>query len=370
VIGFLVNRRAELDRRAAALEGEIARLSLRGEGLEILAGAIGAFLGRAVAIEGRRGDPIAVHAPAELAGGAAAVSRYLAKPSAVALRVPIPAPADEPAAGGRLALLGEEPPTELERIAGERIAAVLALELARDAAIREAREQSRRAEPLPPDGPPWVVVIARQVATTAPLDVATRERTRAELQQLGPARRLSLRGTSESMELRLVAAAPSDDDPDGLVIATRIAGFLGRPVAVSRVFDDPTERPAAEASARTTLEAIEALDEPPAVGRASRLPAYRLMANVRNLPDGPRLARELLAPILVGRASVQEERLRTLLAVLESASLADAASRLGVHRNTLAYRIERLEALGGWDLADPDVRFALALAARTVRRSG
>ena len=63
VIGFLVNRRAELDRRAADLEGQLARLALLGRGLDVLAAAIGAFLGRAVVIEGRRGDPIAVHAP-------------------------------------------------------------------------------------------------------------------------------------------------------------------------------------------------------------------------------------------------------------------------------------------------------------------
>ena len=367
VIGFLVNRRAEIDRRAAALEADLARLSLSGRGLDDLAAAIGAFLGRAVAIEGRRGDPIAVHAPAELAAGAGAVSRYLAKPSAVALRVPIPAPAGERGSGGHLALLGAEPASELERMAGERVATLLALELARDAAIRDAREQTRRAEPLPADGPPWAVIVARQVVATAPLDADARERTRAELRQLVSPRRLSLRGTSESMELRLVAATPPDDH-EGLAIAGRIATFLGRPVAVSRPFSEPAERPAAEAAARTTLEAIEALDHPPNVGRASRLPAYRLLSNVRNLPDGQRQARELLAPILVGRDGAQEDRLRTLAAVLGSASLADAAADLGVHRNTIAYRVERLQALGGWDLADPELRFALSLAARLLRR--
>jgi hypothetical protein len=265
-------------------------------------------------------------------------------------------------------LLGEEPATEMERIAGDRIAALLALELARDAAIRHAREQSRRAEPLPSDGPPWVVVVARQGAPDATLDRGTREETRAALRQLVPARRLSLRGTSESIELRLVAAAPPDD-PDGLLIGARIASFLRRSVAVSAPFSDPAERPAAEAAARTTLEATELLDDPPPVARASRLPAYRLLGSVVNLPDGRRQARELLAPILVGRRSVQDERLRTLQAVLESASLAEAAARLGVHRNTIAYRVGRLEALGGWDLADPDLRVALSLATRILRRS-
>jgi DNA-binding PucR family transcriptional regulator len=42
---------------------------------------------------------------------------------------------------------------------------------------------------------------------------------------------------------------------------------------------------------------------------------------------------------------------------------------LGVHRNTVAYRIGRLEALGDWDLSDPDLRFALGLATRVLRQS-
>ncbi|HET9345314.1 MAG TPA: helix-turn-helix domain-containing protein [Candidatus Limnocylindrales bacterium] len=369
VIGFLVNRRAELDRRAADLEGQLARLALLGRGLDVLAAAIGAFLGRAVVIEGRRGDPIAVHAPGELEGAGAAVTRYLASPGVAALRVAIPASADEPGAGGRLVLLGDDPPNELERIAADRIAALLALELARDAAVRQAREDTRRGDPLPAEGPPWVVVLARQAAADRPDDIAAREETRAELRLLVSPRRLALRGTSESLELRLVAAAPADD-PEGLSIAGRIAAFLDRVVAVSRPFQEPGARPAAEASARATLEAAESLDAPPAVARASRLPAYQLLGNIRNLPDGLRQARELLAPILVGREAAQQERLRTLQAVLEAGSLGEAAARLGVHRNTIAYRVGRLEELGGWDLSDPDLRFALSVAARVLGRAG
>lgn len=371
VIGFLVNRRAELDRRAAELEGQLARRALLGGGLDVLAAAIGTFLGRAVLIEGRRGDRIAVHVPTDLPGAAAAVSRYLADPTGAALRVTIPAPAGDAGAdsgGGRLVLLGETPATEFERIASERIAAMLALELARDAAVRQAREETGRGDTLPADGPPWVVLLARQAAADRPDDIAVRERTRAELRRLAPPRRLALRGTSESLELRLVVAAPADD-PVGLEIATRIAGFVERTVSVSRPFGEPGERPAAEAAARTTLEAVEAFADPPKVALAARLPAYLLLGSIRNLPDGIRQARELLGPILVGRQAAQDERLATLQAVLDTGSLGEAAASLGVHRNTVAYRVTRMEELAGWDLADPDLRFALSLAARVMRQS-
>lgn len=370
IIGFLVNRRAELDRRAADLEAQLARFALLGRGLDVQAATIAAFLGRAVVIEGRRGDPLAVHAPADVPSAAAAVARYLAQPSGgVALRIDIPAPADDPGAGGHLVLLGDAPDNELDRIAGERIAALLALELARDEAIEQAREESRRGDPLPGDGPPWVVLVAAQGALDDADDVAAREAVRSELRVLMPTRRLALRGTSQSLELRLVAAAPPDGDPLGLGAAERIAGLIERTVAVSRPFSDAGARPAAEAAARATLEAARLLPRPPRIARAARLPAYLLLGNVRNLPDGARQARELLAPILVGRPERQRERLDTLDAVLSSPSLAEAASRLGVHRNTVAYRIQRLEARGDWDLADPDLRVALLLAVRVMQNA-
>ncbi len=367
VIGFLVNRRAELDHRAADLEGQLARLALLGRGLDILAAAIGSFFGRAVVIEGRRGDPLAVHVPAELPEAATAVTRYLARPSAAPLRVSIPAPPGESGASGRLVILGDEPATEFERIAADRIAALLALELARDFAVRQARDDARRGDPLPLDGPPWVVLLARQALAEGADDVAAREETRGELRLLASQRKLLLRGTSESLELRMVAAAAADD-PEGLLIADRLAGFLHRTVSLSRPFAEPGGRPAAEASARSTLEAVELLEDPPRVALAARLPAYLMLGNLRNLPDGLRQARTLLAPILVGRADAQLQRLETLRAVLETPGLAEAAARLAVHRNTIAYRIAGLERLGGWDLHDPDLRLALQLAVRIVQR--
>jgi DNA-binding PucR family transcriptional regulator len=57
-----------------------------------------------------------------------------------------------------------------------------------------------------------------------------------------------------------------------------------------------------------------------------------------------------------------------LRAVLESDGLGAAAARLGVHRNTVAYRVRRLERAAGWDLADADLRLALQLAIRVVQR--
>jgi purine catabolism regulator len=391
-IGFLVNHRAELERQATILETLLEQVALGGGGPDGLAAAIAGFLGRPVAIEGRRGATLAVHVPPDVPGAAAAVAAYHDRRRAAAARIPLPIPGEPAASSGALALLGERPPSELERVATARIAGLVALQLARDEALGQALETARR-EPLPADGPPWVVIVARQAPTgsRAPADrdegpsaagdrqrAATdrqttdqseserREALRRDLRALAPARRLTLRGDALSVELRIVAALDGGD-PDGSAIGGRIGTFLGRLVAVSRPFSDAAGRSAAEGEARATLEAVEVLADQPAVARADRLPAYRLLGNLHNVPDGTRQARALLAPLLGGRADVRRERLATLRAVLDQPGLAEAADALGVHRNTVAYRVHRIEEATGWRLADPELRFPLALAVRLVQ---
>ncbi len=371
VIGFLVTGGAELDRQAALLEARLERLALEGGGPAALVAAVATFLGRAVALEGRRGNALAVHAPADVADAGPAVVRYHARPrQAVAFRVPLPA-SGGPA--GSLALLGERPVGELERVAVARIAGLLALELSRDEAVRRARDQARRAEALPAAGPPWVVLLARQRIPGADDDShdarERRDAVRRELRLLAPARRLALRGDADSLEIRAVLAvdAAGGPDPDGLAVATPMAGFLERTVAASRPFGSALDRPAAEAEARATLESVEGLSEPPRVARAARLPLYRLLGGLHNLPDGERLSRALLEPLLKGRADVRHEHLATLRALLDHGGVNEAAAALGVHRNTVAYRARRIEELTGWRLSDPEVRLPIAVALRLVQ---
>ena len=403
IIGYLVTGGAELERQAAALENHLERVALEGGGPAALVGAIASHFGRAVALEGRRGDPLAVHAPTELPDSALDATRYQARPRGpVALRVPLPAAGagtrTEPGAaraagagtvtepdaahaprggrmgssGGALVLLGSRPPNDLERVAVGRIAGLLALELSRDEAVRRARDATRRAEALPSAGPPWVVLLARQrmpdEADDAAEAVERREANRRELWLIAPAGRMVLRGDAESLEIRAVLAVdpPGGPDPAGLAAASGIAAFLGRTVAVSRPFGAVGERPTAEAEARGALEAAEALPDSRPVAQAALLPTFRMLGALHHLGDGDRLARALLEPLLAGRTDVRTEHLATLRAVLDRGGLGEAATALGVHRNTVAYRLRRIEVITGWDLTDPDVRFALSTALRLV----
>jgi purine catabolism regulator len=142
---------------------------------------------------------------------------------------------------------------------------------------------------------------------------------------------------------------------------------VGRVVALSRPFDSPSERPAAEAEARATLEAAERLVASGDVVLAARLPTYRMLGALHQLGDGPRLAHAVLEPLLAGRPDVQREHLATLAAFLERGGVGEAAIALGIHRNTATYRLRRIEAVTGWDLGDADLRLALLIALRLVQ---
>ena len=379
VVGYIVARGAELERQAALVEAELRRRALDGAGAAGLLATVAGFLGRALALEGARGDAIAVHVPAHVPGAAADAAAFQvgsrhgrgARPdsNAVILRVPMPA---AHGVAGALLVLGAAQPSELAAVTLPRVAGLVALELAREEAIRVAADRARQVEAMPSAGPPWVVAVARQREPgqdDEPAAREAREQLRRAVRLLAPARRMSLRGDADSIEVRAVLAVdPSGGpDPDGRIAAAGIAGVVGRVVALSRPFGSPSERPAAEAEARATLEAAERLAVPGSVVVAARLATYRILGALHQLGDGPRLAQAVLEPLLTGRADVRREHLATLAAYLGGGGIGEAATALGIHRNTVTYRLRRIEAVTGWDLGDPDLRLALLLALRVVQ---
>ena len=292
----------------------------------------------------------------------AGVPRPARCPAASACRSPAPPARRRPRAGSCSSASGRSATSRPSPRSASR--PLLSLELLVESQVRRARDESARGEALPSDGPPWVVLVARQPESIP--GEPGREEIRQELRFRFAARRLSLRGTSESLDLRAIAAL-EPGDPLGLRIAGRVAEFLGRTVALSEPFNEPGGRPTEEANARATLDAAERLAEPPLVARADRLAAYRLLASLGSLPDDRMQATALLEPLLGGRPASVRERLATLRAVLDHGAAGEAANRLGIHRNTLAYRVRNLEARTGWDLDDPELRLALSVAVRVVQ---
>jgi DNA-binding PucR family transcriptional regulator len=81
-----------------------------------------------------------------------------------------------------------------------------------------------------------------------------------------------------------------------------------------------------------------------------------------------RLVRRWLGPLLDYDTRKNSELVNTLSHYLECGRRYDAtASALCVHRSTLKYRLQRIRAISGLDLSDPDTHFNLQLATRAWR---
>jgi DNA-binding PucR family transcriptional regulator len=89
--------------------------------------------------------------------------------------------------------------------------------------------------------------------------------------------------------------------------------------------------------------------------------AKRLLEMLARSPD---LApfRELVRPLVEHDRERRSDLLRTLRAYFAAGGNAsEAADRMFLHRNSMLYRLERIQKLTGLDLKDPGVALALQL---------
>ncbi|HEV7677854.1 MAG TPA: helix-turn-helix domain-containing protein [Candidatus Dormibacteraeota bacterium] len=77
--------------------------------------------------------------------------------------------------------------------------------------------------------------------------------------------------------------------------------------------------------------------------------------------------RQVLGPIMQGSTSRSAMLLGTLEALVGARGVSEAASRLGIHRHTVVYRLQRLRDLLGVDIDDPSQRHRLWLALQAAR---
>ncbi|GAA1958642.1 hypothetical protein GCM10009717_26460 [Agromyces allii] len=128
---------------------------------------------------------------------------------------------------------------------------------------------------------------------------------------------------------------------------------------------------ASDSLARTAAEARQALDlaatDGRTVSRYRAMPTVALVLDRLDAADGARLA-EVLDPLREASGE-HGELTRTLRVYLaEHGSWGVAAETLGVHRQTLANRIHRIEATTGLSMGSPDDRTAAWLALRALER--
>lgn len=91
--------------------------------------------------------------------------------------------------------------------------------------------------------------------------------------------------------------------------------------------------------------------------------AYGLLVPLASSPSSRREVDRILGPLEEYDAKHQSSLMDTLRTFLEENGNASAsAERLHLHRNSLAYRLRRVEELTGMDLEDSENRLILALA--------
>lgn len=131
-----------------------------------------------------------------------------------------------------------------------------------------------------------------------------------------------------------------------------------------------------EARQALTIQHRLAIDAP--LARFSDLGVYRLLFAAEHLPEIDEFHSEMLGGLLEYDQANHADLIKTLRAFFDAnGSPKEAAQRLGVHRNTVLYRLERAKTLTGLDLNDAETRLRLQLAlcidtiksSRTTRRA-
>jgi purine catabolism regulator len=323
----LVSRSYARLRRSADIHRELVGLAAEGARLPRIVRRAAALLGNPVLVEDARGRPLAGFRPS-------------GEPLEAALP-PVELTAPVVARGvqhGRVLLLAEREPADDDAQALEQVATVVALEITRSE--RELRAERERLGSFvrdlvtgtltPDDALREAAVLGVELPARPAVAVLEGRRSLAELDLVRHEAGRTVAVVSDDATLDAAGGiAPSDDGVAGL------PGALARAERAWRIGD--------------------ALDSPGRLHRYADVETYDALVGHLRGPELQRVRGRTLDPL---PALLRE----TLTAYLRcSGSVAGAADALHVHRNTVRYRLRRVEQLTGLDLGRPEDRLLLEL---------
>jgi len=403
VLRYVVDRRAELHERAQDLHRQLSELALAGRGLPALLARLHELTGIPVVLEH--------DARVDYVGGAGRLPEDVAaaltaeRPSLDEWLREVPLSAFDPPvalrslAGGRarliapilvqgsiagfLSLVGSDGELgEMHRLAVGRAAHACAIELVRARAARDARDEAEEEllDALTA-GRPGSHEAARERAKRKGFDVdapylvvaadASVSGKAAKIRggwerQLATMRCSALVRERGATTVALISlAGRRAPEPKSLVDqlhrAARSSTAAAVAVGYGAIRSGATEVAAAAREAEQALAMGRRLFGPDSATAFSDLGLYRLLYALQPLPELRDFRDQALARL---RAKDRGgELLKTLGAYLATnGSPTDAADRLHLHRNTVLYRLGRIEDLLQADLRDAEVRLSLHLA--------
>ena len=419
VAGIL--ERSELQRRTEVQLAEIrlshdiherfTKLSLDGAGLQSILEVIGSLAGGRTALysadgyrvrglgESSDGMPQRIHVPPALAQTAAREVRISAgRPPKPLDVVPVRAGAemlgllavgvDEGTVDseGRLRALEhgstvlalelakERAAAEVERrLRGDLVEEVLAGGLEADEAERIARQAERLGHRLPHQA--WVVVLEPDDDKTEAALAARGQQDRLDAALTGLIRSrlpgaLTLVRSASAVFLvpdELAADLATVEKLAAQVLAA--AGPVMKPgtasVGIGNLAHGVSELARSHVEARQALRLTRRAGGHGRVASYRSLGAFRLLLEVQSPDALRRFVDELLGPLLKYAQSRDTPLLETLEALSTARWIRRAAARnLGIHINSMSYRVERIEALTGLQIDDPETRVAISIALR------
>jgi len=411
LVTILVNQRAYLMERGVRIHAQLAQLEAEGAGIEGLVQAMFELSGRGVLVHDKRLNVLAQCSSAALAsiwedilaqldtvdvlpkelrnrkeaGITSSVFRQEIPGGLERLVAPISVGS---VARGYLSLVDIAGSLDsLDFLVAEQGTLVLAVEMARAKAVREAEKRLKgdlltallQENITPRDANLWIrsmgldLTHAHTALRFAWNSPSPPSRRRLETLINGEVTRIGLKVLVRSMETEVVCfcqVSTGQGNPDNAITLGEAVLVRGKQEYPDVEMSCGVGYPASELgnwrdSFRQAGQALE-------MARRLRerrplyfpdLSVYRLLLQLEYHPELQTFKREILGSLLAHEGG--SELLRTLEAYFNSnGNLSQAADALFIHRNTLIYRMERIAEISGLDLDNTETRLAVQLALR------